>query len=172
MYDIPAVVDYILEETGHQRLSYVGHSMGCAVYFIAMSTHPRLNQKIDLMLALAPASTVANMKSPLKLFAPHVHSVQVLLTLFIKFAYRNHRTSTFNLTFKYFRRITGPRNHSIVFNSFKNVGRFKRYANTGIPVKGRLGASTAEADLRSSVKKLANLSQRSLHHRRRRQRKF
>jgi lysosomal acid lipase/cholesteryl ester hydrolase len=89
LYDIPAVVDYILEQTGHQRLTYVGHSMGCAVYFIAMSTHPRLNQKIDLMLALAPATTVANMKSPLKLFAPHVRSIQVLLQHLIwNFAYR------------------------------------------------------------------------------------
>jgi lysosomal acid lipase/cholesteryl ester hydrolase len=31
-------------------LSYIGHSLGCGVFFIAMVKHPELNSKIDIMV--------------------------------------------------------------------------------------------------------------------------
>ena len=64
-FDVPAMMNYILNQTGHQKLSYVGHSMGCAAFFIAMITHPQLNSKIDVMMAMAPAVAVSNTKSAL-----------------------------------------------------------------------------------------------------------
>jgi pimeloyl-ACP methyl ester carboxylesterase len=33
-------------------LTYIGHSLGCGVFFIAMVLHPELNAKIDLMVGL------------------------------------------------------------------------------------------------------------------------
>lgn len=54
-YDLPAMIDYILNHSGSTTLSYVGHSMGCAVYFVAMALHPELNSKINVMVALAPS---------------------------------------------------------------------------------------------------------------------
>ena len=35
-YDVPAMINYILNTTGRQKLSYIGHSMGCATFYIAM----------------------------------------------------------------------------------------------------------------------------------------
>ena len=78
-YDIPAELDYILNVTGQEKLVYVGHSMGillisisysflflslstvnmqCLIwrlagttmFWVAMETHPELNQKIELMV--------------------------------------------------------------------------------------------------------------------------
>lgn len=49
-YDIPAVIDYILLKTGQSKLSYVGHSLGCGMFFITMVTRPEYNSKIEMMV--------------------------------------------------------------------------------------------------------------------------
>lgn len=49
-YDIPAVINYILDKTSLTKLIYTSHSMGGAVFFIAMITHPELNDKIEMMV--------------------------------------------------------------------------------------------------------------------------
>jgi lysosomal acid lipase/cholesteryl ester hydrolase len=49
-YDLPAVINYILITTGQSKLSYIGHSLGCGTFFIAMVKHPELNSKIDIMV--------------------------------------------------------------------------------------------------------------------------
>jgi lysosomal acid lipase/cholesteryl ester hydrolase len=49
-YDIPAVISYILAKTGRDKLIYIGHSMGTTMFWVAMETHPELNQKIELMV--------------------------------------------------------------------------------------------------------------------------
>lgn len=87
-HDVPAMINYILKQTGYQKLSYVGHSMGCAVFFIAMITHPELNSKIDVMMAMAPGVAVANSKSVLFFAAaPILKEMQVTRTKnsFVKF---------------------------------------------------------------------------------------
>ena len=45
-YDLPASLDYVLRVTQQPTLIYVGHSLGCGVFFIAMATHPKLNAKV------------------------------------------------------------------------------------------------------------------------------
>lgn len=52
-YDLPAVINHILKTTGQSKLSYIGHSLGCGTFFIAMVKHPELNSKIDVMVVLA-----------------------------------------------------------------------------------------------------------------------
>ena len=51
-YDIPSIINYILKETGQSKLSYIGHSLECGVFFIAMVKHPELNSKIDITVGL------------------------------------------------------------------------------------------------------------------------
>eukprot|EP01135_Chromosphaera_perkinsii_P010183 Nk52_evm49s2039 gene=Nk52_evmTU49s2039 len=58
-YDVPAMVDYILGETGAEKLVYVGHSQATAANFVALSSIPSLNQKIGLFIAFAPAAFVS-----------------------------------------------------------------------------------------------------------------
>ncbi|KAK4026337.1 hypothetical protein OUZ56_015343 [Daphnia magna] len=70
-HDIPAIINYILKETGRSKLSYIGHSLGCGVFFIAMIKHPELNAKIDAMVGLAPLSSFANFTTALfRILAP------------------------------------------------------------------------------------------------------
>ncbi|XP_042712777.1 lysosomal acid lipase/cholesteryl ester hydrolase isoform X3 [Chrysemys picta bellii] len=64
-YDLPAVIDFIVQKTGQQQLYYVGHSQGTTIAFIAFSTMPQLAQRIKMYFALAPVATVKYAKSPL-----------------------------------------------------------------------------------------------------------
>ena len=69
-YDIPAVIDYVLATTGRPKLSYIGHSLGCAVFYIAVESRPDLNDKVDVMIALAPSVATRNFRNWPMLFSP------------------------------------------------------------------------------------------------------
>ncbi|NXS89565.1 LIPM Lipase, partial [Erpornis zantholeuca] len=57
MYDLPAMVDFILMQTEWEWLFYVGHAQGTTLGFIAFSSLPHLAEKIRLFFALAPVYT-------------------------------------------------------------------------------------------------------------------
>ena len=82
-YDIPASINYVLNKTEQTSLSYIGHSMGCTVFFIAMSYRPELNAKIDVMIALAPAAAQANSQTVLRRTAPFVNQVIVRIDFYV-----------------------------------------------------------------------------------------
>ncbi|XP_008056378.1 lipase member M isoform X2 [Carlito syrichta] len=63
-FDLPAVISFILQKTGQEKIYYVGYSQGTTMGFIAFSTMPELAQKIKLYFALAPIATVKHAKSP------------------------------------------------------------------------------------------------------------
>ncbi|KAJ3312791.1 hypothetical protein HDV04_002756 [Boothiomyces sp. JEL0838] len=56
MFDLPDSVDYILNFTGAPSLTYIGFSQGTAQGFSSLSINPSLNKKINLFIALAPAT--------------------------------------------------------------------------------------------------------------------
>ncbi|CAH0386151.1 unnamed protein product [Bemisia tabaci] len=47
-YDMPAVVDHILNVTSYKNLVYLGHSMGTTMFYVFASTRPEYNEKIAL----------------------------------------------------------------------------------------------------------------------------
>lgn len=53
-YDMPAIIDYILNLTGQHNLYFLGHSIGSTAGLILCSMKPEYNSKIKLHLALAP----------------------------------------------------------------------------------------------------------------------
>lgn len=55
MFDIPDTVDYILRETGREKLNYIGFSQGTAQAMAALSINPDLNDKVNIFIGLAPA---------------------------------------------------------------------------------------------------------------------
>ncbi|KAI9106247.1 Alpha/Beta hydrolase protein [Phlyctochytrium arcticum] len=56
LYDLPDAVDYIIKVTGAPSLTYIGFSQGTAQGFSALSINARLNKRINLFIALAPAA--------------------------------------------------------------------------------------------------------------------
>nr|CAD7439158.1 unnamed protein product [Timema bartmani] len=69
-YDLPAVVDYILSVTGQKELFYIGHSMGCTMFFVMCATHPEYNSKIRHMFAMAPVAFMSAVNTPFKALIP------------------------------------------------------------------------------------------------------
>nr|XP_004653065.2 lipase member M [Jaculus jaculus] len=63
-FDLPAVINFILQKTGQEKIYYVGYSQGTTMGFIAFSTMPDLAYKIKTYFALAPIATVKHAKSP------------------------------------------------------------------------------------------------------------
>ncbi|TDG48673.1 hypothetical protein AWZ03_005002 [Drosophila navojoa] len=64
IFDLPASIDYVLHETNHPSLHYIGHSQGTTSFFILGSERPEYMEKIFLMQALAPIAFFKNCKSP------------------------------------------------------------------------------------------------------------
>lgn len=57
LYDLPAMVDYVRQRTGYEKIAFIGHSQGNATAFIALSRWfvPELGTKLSYFGALAPA---------------------------------------------------------------------------------------------------------------------
>jgi len=69
-FDIPASLLYVLKTTEQEKLSYIGNSFGCTLFFIAMASRPELNKHIDVMMAMAPVSTFDSRNYATHLLAP------------------------------------------------------------------------------------------------------
>lgn len=62
-YDIPDSIHYILETTGQESLSYIGFSQGTAQAFASLAVHPKLNDQVNVFIALAPAMSPAGLSN-------------------------------------------------------------------------------------------------------------
>uniref|UniRef100_A0A6P7H6L8 Lipase n=1 Tax=Diabrotica virgifera virgifera TaxID=50390 RepID=A0A6P7H6L8_DIAVI len=70
MYDIPAMIDYILAKTGEKQIYHVGHSQGTTSFYVMTSMRPEYADKITHHVSLAPIGFMNHLKSPLiQLFA-------------------------------------------------------------------------------------------------------
>lgn len=66
--DLPAMIDYALEQSGQKNLIYVGHSQGTLIAF-AKFIDPEMARKVKLFVALAPVAQLGNLKSPIRYLA-------------------------------------------------------------------------------------------------------
>ena len=76
-YDLPAMIDKVLETTNQERLFYIGHSMGTTTFMAMAATIPEMQEKIIQAHFLAPIGFLEHMKSPAKIFAPYADQLKV-----------------------------------------------------------------------------------------------
>jgi len=79
-YDIPALVDYILNTTKQHNLYYIGHSQGSTSFFALASTRPEYNKKIRLMIGLSPVIYTEHMDSIIiRMIAIYIKQIQAIM---------------------------------------------------------------------------------------------
>lgn len=63
--DTPAYIDFVLDKTGQDKLTYIGHSQGTAQVFAGASLYPELYEdKLNLFVALAPVANTYTIDVP------------------------------------------------------------------------------------------------------------
>ncbi|XP_049869393.1 lipase 1-like [Pectinophora gossypiella] len=77
-YDLPAMIDYVLQETNRTAVKYVGHSQGTTSFFVMCSERPEYNEKISIMVALSPIVYMSHMESPLLKLKPSLEPMYQL----------------------------------------------------------------------------------------------
>ncbi|ODM90296.1 Lipase 3 [Orchesella cincta] len=60
LYDVPAIIDYVLKQTGYKKLHYTAYSLGGAELLVALSKRPEYNEKVQNAVLLAPAVYLQN----------------------------------------------------------------------------------------------------------------
>lgn len=70
VYDLPAVIDYILWETEQPQLHYVGHGQGSTIFFVLASENTPYMDYIITAQLMSPGAYVRTSQMPFfKLFA-------------------------------------------------------------------------------------------------------
>lgn len=84
-YDLPGAIDYILAQTKNTEIRYIGFSMGCSMFWIMMSLRPEYNEKVKVMIAMAPVVYISNMKGfPKFLLAPFQNQLRVVVDILFR----------------------------------------------------------------------------------------
>lgn len=65
LYDLPAMIDYMLNVTRHKKCYYVGHSQGTTSFIVMMAMRPEFNEKIIQSHLMAPAVFMKNAPHPM-----------------------------------------------------------------------------------------------------------
>lgn len=65
VYDVPAMVDYILARAGARQLFYLGHSQGTTIFFAMAASRPEYNSKVRAFLGFAPVVFMSGPYPPL-----------------------------------------------------------------------------------------------------------
>ncbi|KAL1425245.1 hypothetical protein MTO96_019396 [Rhipicephalus appendiculatus] len=74
-YDMPAVVDLMLNATGASKMTILCMSQGCAASLVFLSTRTEYNDKVDLVVAYGPVSNISHLKPPFSLFLPFTPTI-------------------------------------------------------------------------------------------------
>lgn len=83
-YDLKAIVDTVLSETKYTKLTAIGHSQGNTIFYVLGSTRPEYNDKINVLVSLAPVCYLSHAPSPLAIlikFAPEINTIAKAINL-------------------------------------------------------------------------------------------
>jgi predicted alpha/beta hydrolase len=69
-YDLPAVINYIINMTKQEQIVYIGHSQGTLIANALFSVDQFTAAKVKLFVALAPIAKVAHVRGLLGTLAP------------------------------------------------------------------------------------------------------
>ena len=76
-FDLPAVIDYIIEQTDQPKVAYIGHSQGTTQMFYALATNEKFfRDKVSIFVALAPVTKITNQRADIvRIAADHYRTI-------------------------------------------------------------------------------------------------
>ncbi|XP_034238648.1 lipase 3-like [Thrips palmi] len=80
LYDVPALIDYVLEHTQRPKLQFVGYSMGAAMFLVATTQLQAYRDRVSHAYLVAPAVYLTYSTSPLVRSFPVLGALDYLLT--------------------------------------------------------------------------------------------
>ena len=85
IYDVPAMIDHINEQTKQEKIFIVTHSQGGSAFFVMASERPKYQEKIIALFALAPGVFISRTKSSLLQMLEDLASDNYVVCFTIKF---------------------------------------------------------------------------------------
>lgn len=85
IYDLPAVIDYVLNTTGFQQVYQIGMSEGATQFYVMTSSRPAYNDKVKAHFSYAPATFLCHLSNvpTLILTFPERYGLVSFVTQFI-----------------------------------------------------------------------------------------
>uniref|UniRef100_A0A1E1WS39 Lipase n=1 Tax=Pectinophora gossypiella TaxID=13191 RepID=A0A1E1WS39_PECGO len=80
-YDLPSTIDFVLKKTGRKQLMAIGHSQGTAVFYVMGSSRPKYNDKVKVLISLAPICFLNHIRPPVNTVARFGPVINDLLLL-------------------------------------------------------------------------------------------
>uniref|UniRef100_A0A0N5BYW4 Lipase n=1 Tax=Strongyloides papillosus TaxID=174720 RepID=A0A0N5BYW4_STREA len=82
-YDIPAMINKVLNISGNKKLSYIGHSQGTLTMFTHLNEFPSFGSKIEKFYALAPVGRMKYVKGLFASFGGDIYKqLEIMLLMF------------------------------------------------------------------------------------------
>ena len=78
-FDLPAMLKFVTTKTSQASLYYIAHSQGTTIAFAEFSRNGEVAKMVKKFFALAPVTTVGNMKSPLRYLSDFIPLAQVII---------------------------------------------------------------------------------------------
>eukprot|EP01105_Mastigella_eilhardi_P006422 TRINITY_DN17_c0_g2_i1.p1 TRINITY_DN17_c0_g2~~TRINITY_DN17_c0_g2_i1.p1 ORF type:complete len:480 (-),score=122.19 TRINITY_DN17_c0_g2_i1:61-1500(-) len=69
LFDLPAILDFVCNITGFDKIPMVGHSQGTSQVLAGLASSPHLASRLTAAALLAPVANVSNTKSPAEIIA-------------------------------------------------------------------------------------------------------
>ncbi|CAK9814447.1 Lipase 3 [Anthophora plagiata] len=79
IYDLPAMISFIVNMTGNPLKAYIGFSMGTTSFYVMCSERPENIKLMQSSYSLAPVAFVKHMQGLLKYLAPIANELELLL---------------------------------------------------------------------------------------------
>ncbi|XP_047996241.1 lipase 1-like [Leguminivora glycinivorella] len=69
IYDLPAMIDFVLGKTKSDKVDVIAHSQGTTAFFALLATKTVYNDKINVLAALGPVAFLGNLSPPISTIA-------------------------------------------------------------------------------------------------------
>lgn len=77
VFDLPAIIDYILIRTQKHQLTYISHSQSSSIVYVLLSMRPEYNRKFSSIHTMAPQVILKYYHPLIATIVPYLDEIMV-----------------------------------------------------------------------------------------------